>query len=549
MAGIIGTEEGTGLSAQRHGVQGLTSRPIFGASVALATVGGGVILRFLLDPLLGSHSPYITFFPAVAIAVFFGRAGSGLLASFLSLFAANLLFIEPRFVLGTANKAQVVGVCLFLLGAGVIISLGEAMHRARDRSEALRREARNTEHEARQIIETANEGIWVLDATGRIVMVNPRLCEMLGYRSNEMLGRYKWDFVFPDEVPVAKQLFDRRRAGISEQADLRFRSKDGQEVWILMAARARFDSAGRFQGALDMFTDISDRKRLERELERKIAERTGRLEEIIKELEVFSYSIAHDLRAPLRAMEGISKAVLEDYAHLLPEEGREYLARIAGSAKLLDRQILNVLEYNRLLGGELPMEEIDLGGLIREVLTYADPQTAHPVITLENKLPVVQGNRPALTQVVSNLLSNAVKFVVPGQTPAVHIRAERIGDSARVSFKDNGIGISQRGQQKIFRLFQRLHSAEAYDGTGIGLAIVKIAVERMGGQVGVNSEPGKGSEFWIQLKLADSAQPPLTTARHDEPPGSHGPSSTPSVAGPDSRASGSDASSGEARAA
>ncbi len=507
------------------GRQEVNARPWFGVGVALATVSGGVLLRFLLDPILGSHTPYITFFPAVAIAVYFGRARAGLLASFLSLLAANLLFIEPRFALGTANKAQVAGVALFLFGAGVIIWIGESMHQARDRSETLRREARATEQEARQIVETANEGIWLLDATGRVVMVNPRLCEMLGYRSEEMLGRFKWDFVFPEDVPKARQLFERRRSGVSEQVDLRFRSKQAQEVWILLAARARFDSQGRFEGALDMFTDFSDRKKLEHELERKIAERTGRLEEVVKELEVFSYSIAHDLRAPLRAMQGISKAVLEDYAHLLPGEGQEYLARIAASAKLLDRQILNVLEYNRLLGGELPMEEVDLEALIREVLTSPDLQTARPSITIESHLPSVEGNRPALSQAVSNLLSNAVKFVAPGRTPAVEIRAEPRGDSVRVYFKDNGIGISQKGQQKIFRLFQRLHSAEAYDGTGIGLAIVKIAVERMGGQVGVNSEPGKGSEFWVQLKRANTGKLPHTSPL--ELAVSHQPSATP----------------------
>ncbi len=506
MAGFIRPEDEAGAPVAFSGVRGLSSRPLFGASCALAVVGGAVCLRFLLNRFLGPHSPYITFFPAIAISVFFGRAGAGLLASFLSLLAANFFFVEPRFALGSSTSADAATVALFLFGAGVIIWLGEAMHRAHDRSDALQREARDTAREASQLIETANEGIWLLDAQGRVGMVNPRLCEMLGYSSDEMLRKYKWDFVFPEDVPAAQKLFERRRSGISEQADLRFRSKDGQEVWLLMAGRARFDAKGRFQGALDMFTDISDRKKLEQELERKIAERTGRLQEIIKELEVFSYSIAHDLRAPLRAMQGISKAVLEDYANLLPEQGRDYLHRIASSAKLLDRQILNVLEYNRLLGGELPMEEIDLEGLIREVLAYPDLQTGSASITLQTRMPLVHGNRPAVKQVVYNLLTNGIKFVAPGQSPAVNIRAEVNSDVARIYFRDNGIGISSKGQQKLFKLFQRLHSPEVYDGTGIGLAIVKIAVERMGGQVGVISDLGKGSEFWIQLKVAGPVQ-------------------------------------------
>ncbi len=459
-------------------------------------------LRFSLDPLLGSRSPFMVFFPAIAAAVFCGRALGGLVATSLSLLAANYFFSDPRYSLGTQGGAESWIVALFLLGAGVIICLGESMHRARDRSEALRAKAERTEQEARHVVETANEGIWLLDEQGRVEMVNPRLCEMLGYTAEEMKGQHKWDFVFPEDQARARALFERRRKGISEQADLRFRSKPGQPVWILMAAKARFDEQGRFKGALDMFTDITDRKKLELELEAKILERTGRLEEIIQELEVFSYSIAHDLRAPLRAMQGISRAVLEDYEHLLPEQGRDYLKRIADSARLMDRQILNVLEYNRLLGDELPVHAVELTGVLAEILAYPDLEAHRDCIRVDTELPLVLANRAALKQVLANLLSNAVKFVVSGQKPQVRLRAERNGEFVVLFIKDNGIGISSKGQQKIFRLFQRLQPTEIYEGTGIGLAIVKKAVERMGGQVGVKSEPGKGSEFWITLPVA-----------------------------------------------
>jgi len=544
MPDVKGVNDSTIPAAERHGARSLSSRPVLGFAVAIAAVGGSVLIRFLLEPYLGWRSPYITFFPAVAVGVFLARAAGGLVATFFSLLAINFFFVEPRFVFGTQGRADGASVVLFLFGAGVIIWLGEAMHRARERSETLRLEARNAEKRAREIVETANEGIWLLDAQGLVLMVNARLCEMLGYTPEEMIGCYKWHFVSPEEVSAARGLFEHRREGISEQADLRFRSKRGEEVWIRMAARPRFDAAGRFAGALDMFTDISDRKKLEQELEDKIAERTARLQEIVKELEVFSYSIAHDLRAPLRAMQGISMAVLEDYSHLLPEEGRDLLARIAASAKLMDRQVLHVLEYNRLLGGDLPMEDIDLEDLIGEVLCYPDLQLAHQYIVLETGIPSVRGNRLALTQVVSNLLSNAVKFVAPGRTPAIRIRAEPGGDSVRVCVKDNGIGISLKGQQKIFGLFQRLHQAESYDGTGIGLAIVKIAVERMGGAVGVNSEPGQGSEFWIQLKMAESVR----ARQAAQPTGDVNlPSGQAASAG--RMASGSDLSFGQVRAA
>jgi PAS domain S-box-containing protein len=497
----------------------LGTRLWFGFAVAIAAVGAGVLLRSLLDPVLGAHSPFITFFPAVAIAVFFGRAPAGLLATFLSMLAGDFLFVAPRFVLGTPDKTDAMILAVFLLGAGVIIWLGETMHRAHDRAEALQRETAAAEERARQIVETANEGIWILDAQAKIVMVNPRLRELLGYNADEMTGRLKWDFLFPEDVPMAKELFERRRHGISDKVDLRFRSKAGGEVWTVVAATPRFDSSGKFAGALDMFTDISARKRLEQELENKVAERTARLQDIVQELEVFSYSIAHDLRAPLRAMQGISKAVIEDFARLLPPEGRNYLERVAESAKLLDRQILNVLEYSRLLGGELPLEEVDLNGLIADILvSYPDLEGRRQCIHLDDRLPAVRGNRSALTQVVSNLLNNAVKFVDPARTPEVRIRAEATPSAVRIIFKDNGIGISKKGQQKIFGLFQRLQPVGAYEGTGIGLAIVKKAVERMGGRVGVSSEVGQGSEFWVELALANGSVMPVEPRKSESPP-------------------------------
>lgn len=602
----------------------------FGYLVAVCSVLLGIAARYALNPVLGEHDAYTTFFPAVAVAVYFAGIRGGLVAMILSMLSADFLYVSPRYTFGVKGLLDAASLGVFLLGAGIVTGFGEAMHRARARAEALRRDTDALEQRAREIIETAHEGVWMIDAEARITMTNPRLGQMLGYSPTEMRGFHKWDFLFPSDVPRAKELFERRRRGISEQVDYRFRAKDGREVWTLMSARPRFDEHGRFCGALDMFSDITQRKQAEdalrdretmlrmaqqaggigifdwrfttrdaicsdtlldilgrrpesgivsmhewmkwchpadrdrmiahlsrsmegkepclaeyrivrpdgkvrwvhytgqivpdssgkptrligtvsditetklrqQELETMVAERTAQLREMVGELEVFSYSIAHDMRAPLRAMQGLSKAVLEDCAELLPDEGREYLERIASSANRLDRQILDVLSYSYLVRGQLSLDNLEVGALVREILsTYPHLHSTRAAFEISSNLPVVQANRGALTQVISNLLSNAVKFVGPGVIPHVKIWADLKNGFARVHIKDNGIGIAPKSQQKIFGIFQRLHPAEVYDGTGIGLAIVKKAVARMGGEVGLISEPGKGSEFWFTLKL------------------------------------------------
>jgi signal transduction histidine kinase len=149
------------------------------------------------------------------------------------------------------------------------------------------------------------------------------------------------------------------------------------------------------------------------------------------------------------------------------------------------------------------LEKVDVEKLTREIVdSYPDLHEAGATILVQSSIPPVIANTAALTQCISNLLSNAVKFVAPGIAPRVVVRAEKKSDYVRLWFEDNGIGISEEGQKRIFRLFQRLNPAAQFEGTGIGLTIVRKAVERMGGNVGVESQPGAGSQFWIELKGA-----------------------------------------------
>src|SRR6266700_4195543 len=212
-------------------------------------------------------------------------------------------------------------------------------------------------------------------------------------------------------------------------------------------------------------------------------------------------------RAPLRAMQGFSLALLEDYGDRLDAAGRRYAERVITAARTMDRLIDDLLAYSRLARAELRLVPLDLGRLMRSSLDQLDGevQGREARITVAEPLPAVVGHGATLAQVFVNLIANAIKFVPTGRAPEVLVRAEPQGQRVRVWVEDNGIGIAAEHHERIFRVFERLHRAEDYPGTGIGLAIVRKGVERMGGRVGLESALGSGSKFWIDLPARPEA--------------------------------------------
>lgn len=283
------------------------------------------------------------------------------------------------------------------------------------------------------------------------------------------------------------------------------------------------------------------------ELEQRVAERTRELQETNTELEAFTYSVSHDLRAPLRTMQGFTQALVEDYSNELDPLGQDYAHYIAEAAVSMDTLISDLLTYSRLSRAEIRMQPIDLSRVIAEGLSQLDAQVheRQAQVTIEEPLPQVMAHRTTLVQIVANLLTNAIKFVKPNVQPQVRVWAEerkRGGEGergrererenfstlaprqginlhpltpspphpfssqkwVRLWIQDNGIGIASEYQERIFHVFERLHGVETYPGTGIGLAIVRKGMERMGGQAGVESQPNQGSRFWIELpKVSD----------------------------------------------
>jgi signal transduction histidine kinase len=235
-------------------------------------------------------------------------------------------------------------------------------------------------------------------------------------------------------------------------------------------------------------------------LEENVETRTSELRETNAQLEELVYSIAHDLRAPLRAMQGFSKLLMEQYGPCLEEEGREYAERVMHSAERMDAMTLDLLAYGRMARSEVSLEPVSMDRVWEAAMAQCEKliDDTKAKVEVVEPLPVVLGEEPILTQVFANLLNNALKFVRNGDTPRVRVRSEGRDGRTRIWVEDNGIGIPDQYRERIFRVFERLDGGR-FKGTGIGLSIVRKGVERMGGSVGVESEAGRGSRFWVDL--------------------------------------------------
>ena len=344
----------------------------------------------------------------------------------------------------------------------------------------------------RNLVENALVGITQLDERGRFVYANQALLDLMGYSWEELKGRYFAEFVPQGFREMMEEKFWARMEGKRgrETYETRLMSRDGEEVDILTAVSPLEGEGGSLQGIIALVVDISPLKALEKQLQMKIGE-----------LETFSYSVSHDLKAPLRALETFSHLLAEEYGPRLDPRGREYLRYLNQASVKMAILIDDLLRYSRVGRKGVHFRWIDLKEVVDEALEYLweGIEERGAKIEVQNPLPVVWGDKSTLVLLFTNLVSNALKFSKPQEPPRIEITWEERGRNHLIAIADNGVGIDPKHHQRIFQVFQRLHTEEEVPGTGMGLAICKKVVEIHGGEIWVESSPGKGSRFLFTL--------------------------------------------------
>ncbi len=364
----------------------------------------------------------------------------------------------------------------------------------------------------RELTQSLPIGVWTSLPDGEVDFINRHWLEYTGqtFRS-AMTHPEMWvSHLHPDDRDRAEQASAiGRTSNEGYTIEVRFRNAtSGEYRWFLKRSVPVQEAGENLRKRIGVCIDIDDLKRAQNiladhagELEVQVQNRTGELRETIGELEAFSYSVSHDMRAPLRAIQGFALLLLENNEASLDARSVDQLRRITTSAARMDALITDVLTYSRLLRSEIGLQPVNLDTLVRQVIaTYPQLQANGAEIAIEGPLPTLLAHEASLTQVISNLLSNAVKFIAPGATARVHIHADEIEGDARLWIADNGIGIDPANHARIWNIFTRIVRARDYEGTGIGLSIVRKAVERMNGTIGLESVLGQGSTFWLRLR-------------------------------------------------
>jgi PAS domain S-box-containing protein len=395
---------------------------------------------------------------------------------------------------------------------------------ARKAAEEARRES---EARYRMLIDTANEGIWTIDAEGRTDYVNRRMADLLGYEPDDMVGRPLVDFMDAAARRDAELYESRRRAGIREVHEFRFRRKDGKDLWALLATTPIPAADGGYSGALAMVTDITDRKRAEAALVRAkvVAERATRAKS------EFLANMSHEIRTPMNGIIGMTELLLDTG---LTQEQREYLDMVLSSAESLLHIIDDILDFSRVEAGKLELDsqpfriEESLSQPLKILGVRASQKGLGYTFRVQPDVPAEAiGDVGRIQQVLVNLVGNAIKFTDAGAVSVEVAREQGTDDEVALHFsvRDTGIGIAVERQSDIFEPFAQgdPSTTRRFGGTGLGLAISARLVELMGGRIWIDSEPGQGATVHFTARLgavADGPQPaPTASAGQRKPAG------------------------------
>ena len=367
-----------------------------------------------------------------------------------------------------------------------------------------------SEDSFRLLVESVKDyAIYMLDVDGCIKSWNAGAERIKGYKAAEIIGQHVSRFYPPEDIEAGKperELEITKAEGRCTDEGWRVR-KDGSRFWAFVIITALYDDDGKLRGFGKVSRDMTERKqseeeirRLNLELEERVVKRTAQLEAANKELEAFSYSVSHDLRAPLRAVNGFARILQEDFATELPEDARAYLTIIQDNAQQMGQLIDDLLAFSRLSRQSLAKQQVDMTALVKQLLQELQDEIGERRVEVGlAELPSCYADRSLLKQLFLNLLANALKFTRQRDVARIQVRGEQQEDELIYTVKDNGAGFDMRHANKLFGVFQRLHLAEEYEGTGVGLALVQRIALRHGGRVWAEGEIDQGATFYVAL--------------------------------------------------
>jgi PAS domain S-box-containing protein len=378
-------------------------------------------------------------------------------------------------------------------------------------------ELRESEKRFRVLFENAGVGVAQGDSnTGRFLKVNQKYGAILGYSREEMENINFQSITYPDDLPKNLDLLEQLKRGEIPEFTMekRYIRKDGTLVWVLLTVSPLWNPGEPPSTHITVVHDITEQKRVEyalryseaqirklnTELERRVAERTLQLQVANKELEAFAYSVSHDLRAPLRAIDGFLRILINEYAGELSAEARELMDKVRFANQNMSHLVDALLGLSRMSRTEIRRERTDLSLLARSILEALGRE--HPnrdVDWLVVDQAIADGDSRLLRVVLENLLGNAWKFTSKREHARIEFGAEKRNVETVYFVRDNGAGFDSRYSDQLFGAFQRLHRSDEFEGTGIGLATVQRIIHRHGGRIWAESELGKGATFYFVL--------------------------------------------------
>ncbi len=365
--------------------------------------------------------------------------------------------------------------------------------------EVIEEKLRESEERFRTMADSAPVLLWIADDRNRGTYFNRVWLEFTGRSMEQEIDTGWTEGIHPDDLAAAVATCSRAFNRHEEfRMEFRLRRFDGEYRWVLDHGVPRVTPDGTFVGYIGSCIDITDQKEIEKSLERRVHERTAELEAANRELESFSYSVSHDLRAPLRSIDGFSKALLEDYIDSLDTTGQDYLKRVRASSQRMGQLIDDMLNLSRVTRSEMIREEVDVSQMAQQIVNELrghDPERIVDVRITPNM--TINGDARLLHVVLENLLGNAWKFTGSRPDARVEFGVENQGGTKVYFVRDNGAGFDMAYVNKLFTPFQRLHSIEQFQGTGVGLATVQRIIKRHGGRIWTDAKPNQGATFYF----------------------------------------------------